>query len=63
MNEAKEEAKKVAMAGKGKGGRKRKSPEEAGALEPKAIGARTSEAQVEEDETAPEPWKAPAARM
>lgn len=64
--EAKEGAKevqKVATAGKGKLGRKRKSPEEAGAPEPKAKVARMSEAQVEEDEIAPEPWRAPVARM
>jgi hypothetical protein len=62
-------------ARKGKRGRKRKSPEEAGAAEPKAkVGqmseaqarapmARMSEAQVEEDEIAPKPWRAPVARM
>lgn len=57
-----------ATAGKKKLGRskitqKRKSPEEAGAPEPKAKVARMSEAQVEEDEIAPEPWRAPVARM
>jgi hypothetical protein len=46
-----------------KRGRKRKSPEEAGGPEPKAKVARMSEAQVEEDEIAPEPWRAPVARM
>jgi len=54
--EAKEQDK---AKGKRKRGRKRKSPEEAGAPEP----ARMSEAQVEEDEIAPEPWRAPVARM
>ncbi|KAF2803749.1 uncharacterized protein BDZ99DRAFT_161878 [Mytilinidion resinicola] len=62
---------------KGKRDRKRRSPEEAGAAEPKAKVAqmsevseparapmaRMSEAQVEEDETAPKPWRAPVARM
>lgn len=38
-----------------KHGRKRKSPEEAGTLEPKAKVARISEAPAEEDEIAPEP--------
>ena len=58
--EAKEQNK---AKGKRKRGRKRKSPEEAGAPEPKAKVARMSEAQVEEDEIVPEPWRAPAARM
>jgi len=48
---------------KWKRGRKRKSPEEAGALEPKAKVARISEAKVEEDRITPEPWRAPVARM
>jgi len=57
---AKREAKEQDKAkGKRKRGRKRKSPEEAGALEP----ARMSEAQVEEDEIAPEPWRVSMARM
>ena len=50
-------------SGKGKRGQKRKSPEEAGTPEPKAKFTRMSEAQVEEDEIAPEPWRAPVARM
>jgi hypothetical protein len=45
-------AAKEATAGKGKRGRKRKSPPEAGAPEPKAKVARISEAQVAEDEIA-----------
>lgn len=49
------EVKKVATACKGKGGRKRQGPEEAGAPEPKAKVARMSEAQVDEDEIAREP--------
>lgn len=49
--------------GKRKRGQKRKSPEEAGTLEPKAKVARISEAQVEEDGITPEPWRAPVARM
>ena len=44
-------------------GRKRKSPEEAGAPEPKAKDTQISEAQVEEDEIALEPWRVPTARM
>ena len=40
---------KVATAGKGNRGRKRKSPEKADAPVPKAKVARMSEAQVEED--------------
>jgi len=57
---AKREAKEQDKAkGKRKRGRKRKSSEEANAPEP----ARMSEAQVEEDEIAPEPWRAPVARM
>jgi hypothetical protein len=50
-------------SGKRKRGQKRKSPEEAGTPEPKAKFTRMSEAQVEEDEIAPEPWRAPVARM
>ena len=42
---------------------KRKYPEEAGALEPKAKVTRMSEALVEKDEIMPEPWRAPVARM
>lgn len=64
--EAKKGAKevtKVATAGKGKRGQKRKSPEEAGASEPKAKVARMSKAQVEVDEIVPEPWRAPVAQM
>lgn len=64
--EAKEGAKEVQnvdTAGKGKRGRKRKGPEEAGAPEPKAKVARMSAAQVEEDEIAPESRRAPVARM
>lgn len=49
------EVKKVATTGKRKRGRKRKSPQDTGAPEPKAKVARMSEAQVEEDEIAPEP--------
>lgn len=37
-------------------GQKRKSPEEAGALEPEA------KAEVGEDEIAPGPWRTPVAR-
>ncbi len=64
--EAKKGAKevtKVATAGKGKRGQKRKSPEEVGASEPKAKVARMSEAQVEVDEIVPEPWRAPVTQM
>ena len=50
--EAKEQSK--AKGGK-KRDRKRKSPEEAGTLEPKAKAARTSEAPTEEHEIAPKP--------
>ena len=61
---AEREAKEYNKAkGKRKRGRKRKSLEEAGAPEPKAKVARMSEVQVEEDEIAPELWRAPAARM
>ena len=42
---------------------KRMSPEEAGVPDLKAKVARMNEAQVEEDEIAPEPWRAPVARM
>lgn len=66
VKEAAKEAKKgekVATTDKGKRGRKGKSPEEAGAPEPKANVARMSEAQVEEDEIASELWRAPVARM
>ena len=59
--EAKEQAK---TKGNGKRGRKRKSAApEADAPEPKAKVSRMSEAQVEEDEIAPEPPRAPVARM
>ena len=58
--EAKEQNK---AKGKRKRGRKRKSPEEAGGPEPKAKVTRMSEAQVEEDEIAPELWRAPVARI
>ena len=66
--EAKKAAKEVeeATAGKKKLRRsrvtQRKSPEEAGAPEPNAKGARMSEAQVEV-EIALESWRAPVARM
>ena len=42
---------------------KGKRPEEADVPEPKAKVARMSEAQVEEDKIAPEPWRAPVAPM
>ena len=58
--EAKEQNK---AKGKRKRDRKRKSPEEADAPEPKAKVVRLSEAQVEEDGIAPEPWRAPVAKM
>lgn len=54
--------KTCATAVRRKRGRKCKSGEEAGAPELKANVARTSEAQVE-DEIAPQPWRAPVARM
>ena len=54
--QAKKNSYKVATADRGKRGWKRQSPEEAGALEPKAKVARMSEA-VEEDEIAPAPWR------
>ncbi|MCJ1279485.1 hypothetical protein MMC21_007309 [Puttea exsequens] len=60
---AAKEAKNIATAGKGIRGRQRKSPEEASVPEPKVKVARMSEAQIEEDEIAPEPWRAPVARM
>lgn len=61
---AKREAKEQNKAkGKRKRSQKRKRPEEAGALEPKAKVTRISEAEVKEDEIAPEPWRAPVARM
>jgi len=63
--EAKEgakEVKKLATAVRRKRGRKCKSGEEAGAPELKVNVARTSEAQVE-DKIAPQPWRAPVARM
>jgi len=67
----------VPVSRKGKCGRKRKSPEEAGAPEPevrfvqmserlepaKPPVARMSEAQVEEYEIMPQPFRAPVARM
>ncbi|KAK3081644.1 hypothetical protein LTS18_004449, partial [Coniosporium uncinatum] len=53
----------IPESGKGKRGRKRRSPPEAGAPEPKAKVARMCEAPVEEDEIAPQPWRAPVARM
>ena len=58
--EAKEQDK---VRGKRERDRKRKSQEEAGAPEPKAKVVRLSEAQVEEDGIAPEPWRAPVAKM
>ena len=64
--EAKEGAKKVqklATADKGKDGRKRKSPGEAGASDPDAKVPRMGEAQVEEQEIALEAWRAPVAQM
>lgn len=42
---------------------KGKSPEQAGAPQPKAKVARMSEAQVEEDKIAPELWRAPVVQM
>ena len=60
--EAKEQDKAKGKRKK-KRGQKGKSPEEAGPLEPKAQVARMSEAQVEEDGIAPEPWRAPVTRM
>ena len=63
VKEAVKEAEKVAIASKGKHGQKRKSTQAARAPEPKAKLLRMSEAQVEEDEIAPELWKAPVARM
>ncbi|CAF9935572.1 MAG: hypothetical protein HETSPECPRED_009823 [Heterodermia speciosa] len=54
--EAKEQDK---AKGKRNSGPKRKSPEEVGALEPKAKAARMS--QAEEDEILPGPWRAPLA--
>lgn len=64
---AKRAERKAKEQEKAKGTRKRsrkcKSPEEAGTLEPKAKVARTSEAPAEEDEIAPEPWRAPVAKM
>ena len=59
-SEAKEQDK---AKGNRKCGRKRKSPEEAGASEPKVKVARMSEAQVKECDTTPEPWRALVARM
>jgi hypothetical protein len=50
-------------AGNGKRSWKRKSTPEAGGPEPKAKAARMSEAQVEEHGIAPEPPRAPVARM
>jgi hypothetical protein len=55
--------KKVTTVDKGTGSRKRKSPEEVGMPELKAKIARISGALVEENETAPEPYKAPVAQM
>ena len=43
--------------------RKGKSPEGAGAPEPKAKVMRLTEAQVEEDRITPELWRAPVAKM
>lgn len=62
VKEATKEVKKIATTGKSIRGRKRKSPEEAGAPELKANVARMSEAQVE-DKIAPQQWRAPVARM
>ena len=64
--EAKVGAKKVqklATADKEKDGRKRKSPEEAGASDPDAKVPRMGEAQVEEQEIALKAWRAPVAQM
>lgn len=58
--EAKEQDK---AKGKRKRDRKRKSREEADAPEPKVKVVRLSKAQVEEDGIAPEPWRAPVAKM
>jgi hypothetical protein len=71
LNEAraKRTAKEKATAGKGKRGRKRKSPApEAGVLEPKTKVARMSEAEparapVAQVSEVAEPWRAPVARM
>ena len=60
---AAKEIKKVTIADKGNGSRKRKSPGEAGAPELKTKIARMSGALVEENETAPEPYRAPVAQM
>ena len=62
VKEGAKEVKKLATAVTTKRGRKCKSGEEAGAPELKANVARTSEAQVE-DEIAPQPWRAPVARI
>ena len=63
--EAKKAAKEAedATAGKSTRGRKRKSPVEVDASEPKAKVVRKSGTLVAEDETAPTPWRAPVARM
>lgn len=61
--EGAEELQKVVIASKRKGSRKRKSLEEAGAPEPDTKVPRMSEAQLEEHEVAPEPWRAPVAQM
>lgn len=58
--EAKEQDK---AKGKRKCDRNRKNKEEAGAPEPKTKAVQLSEAQVEEDGTTPEPWRAPVAKM
>ena len=51
------------VEGKRKHDRKRKSQQEASAPKPKAKDVRLSEAQVKEDGIAPEPWRAPMAKM
>ena len=58
--EAKEQDK---AKGNRKRDRKRKSQEGAGGPEPNAKVVRLGEAQVEKDRIAPEPWRAPVAKM
>ena len=62
VKETAKEAKQINTAGKRTHGLKRKTLEQAGMLEAETRIARISEARVEVDEIAPEPWRAPVMR-
>ena len=63
VKEAAKEAKQVDTAGRRMHGRKRKSIEKTGIPEAEPAIPWIGEAQAEEDEIAPEPFRAPVARV